>query len=60
MLVRHCMGCDAEIDRGNGFQIARDHLQHCNGERSTIRELCGKSVLRAEMDEEWFEALLLT
>lgn len=42
-----------------GFQLARDNLAHCEGKRSTIRELCGKCVLKAEYNPGWFERLEL-
>lgn len=46
-LVRRCIRCGCEIDKCNGFVLARDIVNH----RKQPRELCGKCALMIGFDE---------
>ena len=45
-LERHCIVCGEEIKESMGFALARDVSALLNGERSDMREFCGKDVLK--------------
>ena len=52
-MIRRCIGCDAEITACMGFGLARDIV----AERWPVRELCGKCVLRCEINPALLDLL---
>ena len=49
-MIRYCIRCNTEIERCNGFVLARDLVAFFEGETQSTnaRELCGRCVLLAK------------
>jgi hypothetical protein len=51
-MERRCLVCNAELKACFGYVIARDFIDYIENKREDIREVCGRDVLKLELESE--------
>jgi hypothetical protein len=51
-MERKCCICGTEITACFGYVVARDFVKYIEGKQNYVREICGKDVLRLDLEAE--------